>query len=88
MGHGGEAFECLEIEHCRTLHHAVDEQLVAPRVDGGYPGMVTLEVEIGGRHDPVQVLQRCEGAALGAPDGDAPRSLERRAPAELAEGRP
>src|SRR6266513_5175213 len=44
MGLGGEAFERVEIEHRRTLDHAVDEQLVALRIDGGHARGVAFEV--------------------------------------------
>src|SRR5207249_2011528 len=82
--HGGKALQGVEVENLWTLDHPVDEQFVALRIDGRHAGMVALEVQIRGGHDPDQVLQRRKRASLAAPDRDAPRSLEGRALAQLA----
>ena len=65
----------------------MDEQFVAVGVDGRYAGVMPLEVEVRGRHNAVEVLERRERDALGAADGNPPRPLERRALAELARRR-
>src|SRR5207253_7083610 len=84
---GREAFEVLQVEHGGTLDHPMDEQFIAVGVDGRYAGVMPLEVEVRGRHNAVEVLERRERDALRAPDGNPPRPLERRALAELARRR-
>ena len=61
VGDRGEPVDLVHGEDHRTIHHPVDHQTVRGRIDVGHAGMVTLEVERGGRDDPTGLVERREG---------------------------
>ena len=66
---GGKAFQILHRIFHRLVHHAVNDQAVLRRVDGGNAIVMALEMQARGRDDAPQRLQRREGG--GAAGGDS-----------------
>src|SRR2546427_231388 len=50
--------QCREVEDRGALDHAVDQELVAVRVDGGDAGVMALIVQVRRGDDAAQVLER------------------------------
>ena len=64
--HGRESLEIGERENRRPLDHAVNQERVALWIDLGHAGMMPLEVEVGRRDRPAEILVRRAGRCRAA----------------------
>ncbi len=72
----------------RALDHPVNQQRIGRRVDGGHAAVMALEVQIGGRDDAVEILQRRQARRPAIAERQALGLFERRARADIGGQRP